>query len=475
MFNNLTVIKKFTLGFGVILLLVLINSLYVWFTNKTTNTDVRYVVENNFGRQKSIQDINTAVAELRMVMLVLMNTNDDGEIEKNLVLKKATNEHLIDIMEVLQQDLKLAVDQNKMVDVIEQRDLWIKNTEQLIYQNLNPDSPVIVSKAEGSSSYDGLKKELTEFTQSYQERMDSRVASMILLLDKVKLRTTILSFTVIFGIIGISTLILVSMKKQLEIFLKGLNDASEQTATASNQLSESSQSLAQGGSRQASAIEQISASLEEMASMTKSNLGHADEVSTFSLNNAGKMVEAMNNMDQLTVSMDKIAKSSEETRHILRTIDEIAFQTNLLALNAAVEAARAGEAGAGFAVVADEVRKLAHRSKEAANQTTKRIEESKNEIDLGLNYFKLTKLAFKSVEEGSQSIQVLINQVKSGSSEQADGITQLNQAMNDIDGVVQANAASAEETAASSEELSAQAEEVNSIVRDLATYIGVKA
>lgn len=473
MLATMNVIKRFILGFSVILLFVIISSVYVWWSNGVLNKDIRYVVENNMERQKSIQEIRSAVAELRMPMLVLMNMNDSNDISTNTSIMNENKSLLLSLLESLENDLVNKDDQNKMEEVTQSVNIWIEKTEALIAQNQNPSLPQIVTKTQGATAYATLKSDLDAFRQNYQQRMDKRVAAMIALLDKVKFRSNILSLIVMVGIVGVSALILITMKRRFQIIIQGLSDASEQTSTASFQLSESSQGLAEGGSRQAGAIEQISASLEEMSSMTHSNMGHAEEVSEFSVANAEKMAEAMLNLNHLTNSMGNISKSSEETRQIIRTIDEIAFQTNLLALNAAVEAARAGEAGAGFAVVADEVRKLAQRATEAAAQTTSRIEESSKEIDAGLNYFHLTKRAFISVEEGTASIQALINQVKNGTSEQREGILQLNQAMSEIDGVVQSNAASAEESAASSEELSAQAEEVSSIVRNLASFIGI--
>jgi CHASE3 domain sensor protein len=474
MSKEMNVIKRFITGFSVILLFVIISSGYSWWSNTAMNKDVRYIVENNMQRQKAIQDIRATVAELRMPMLVLMNTDDPEDLRKNRELMSENKSLVLSQMSTLQRDLQEPSDQAAMAQVIESANKWIVNTEQLILQYREPESPQKVSKVEGAASFEKLKTELDSFKDSYQTRMDSRVSSMLATLSQVKVRTNILALVVIFGIIGVSSFILITMKRRFETIIQGLTDASEQTSVASSQLSESAQMLAEGGSRQAGAIEQISASLEEMTSMTKSNTENAEEVSSFSESNAGKMSEAMQNLTLLTGSMESIAKSSEETRDIIRTIDEIAFQTNLLALNAAVEAARAGEAGAGFAVVADEVRKLAQRATQAAAETTSRIEESSKEIEAGMEYFSLTKGAFKSVEEGTASIQALINQVKSGSAEQSDGILQLNQAMSEIDGVVQGNAATAEESAASSEELSAQAEEVSSIVRDLSTFVGVE-
>ena len=124
---------------------------------------------------------------------------------------------------------------------------------------------------------------------------------------------------------------------------------------ASDQLSAESQSMAEGASQQAAALEETSSSLEEMASMSRQNADNASHANVLS----GEAVKILDNsgttIENLISAMQGVSQASEDTSKILKSIDEIAFQTNLLALNAAVEAARAGEAGAGFAVVAQEV------------------------------------------------------------------------------------------------------------------------
>jgi methyl-accepting chemotaxis protein len=176
-------------------------------------------------------------------------------------------------------------------------------------------------------------------------------------------------------------------------------------------------------------------------------------------------------MQELTGSMNAISTASEETRKIVKTIDEIAFQTNLLALNAAVEAARAGEAGAGFAVVADEVRSLAMRAAEAARNTADLIDDTVRKIQGGADLVGKTNDAFTEVDENASEAGHLVAEIASASKEQAEGVELINRAVTEMDKVVQQNAASAEENASASEEMNAQALQMRSYVAELVRLV----
>ncbi len=264
-----------------------------------------------------------------------------------------------------------------------------------------------------------------------------------------------------------------SISKPLMHASISLNEGAAEINSASDNLSDASQRLAQGSSEQAASLEETSASLEELTSMTRQNADNSREADNLVSETSQAVERASQSMEEMITSMDSINQASEQISKIMKTIDEIAFQTNLLALNAAVEAARAGEHGAGFAVVADEVRSLAQRAADAAKDTQSLIEKTINEVKAGAEVVERTNREFKDVAEHTSHVAQLVSEIAASSSEQSQGLDQISKAMNEMDKVVQGNAANSEEAAAAAEELSAQAETLYSVARELMDIIGV--
>jgi methyl-accepting chemotaxis protein len=231
------------------------------------------------------------------------------------------------------------------------------------------------------------------------------------------------------------------LASSINVMRMKMGDAVGQSLSISHVLSESS-------SRQAAALEETSASLDEMASMTKQNASNTAEANKL-MSAARQAIEKANvSMADLTRSMKEIATASEQTQKIIKSIDEVAFQTNLLALNAAVEAARAGEAGAGFAVVADEVRNLALRATDSAKNTASLIEDIVKKVKGGESLVNVTNEVFSEVTASSTKVVELMGEIAAASQEQSQGIDQVNRAVAEMNQVTQQNAASAEELSA---------------------------
>jgi len=245
-------------------------------------------------------------------------------------------------------------------------------------------------------------------------------------------------------------------------------------AQSSHMVVSASQSVADGASSQAAAIEETHSSLEQMSSMTRGTADNSTQAKAMMLETK-KMVEKANaHLDDLVIAVTEITKTSEETGKIVKTIDEIAFQTNLLALNAAVEAARAGEAGAGFSVVAGEVRNLATRAADAAKTSSELIEKTINAVKQGKALAISTKGVFQQTVDSAVKVSGMIDEIEVASQEQSNGIGEITKAILEIDQVVQNSASYTQESAAASKEMEAQAEQMRRFVGDLAVMIGAE-
>ena len=251
-----------------------------------------------------------------------------------------------------------------------------------------------------------------------------------------------------------------SMVTILTSFNSAITDiynASLQVDVGSEQVSSGAQALSQGATEQASAIEQLSATIAEVSNHVNANAQNAVTASKMSNEAGNGVVESNKYMQQLMDAMEEINRTTGQIEKIIKTIEDIAFQTNILALNAAVEAARAGAAGKGFAVVADEVRSLAAKSAEAAKNTNNLIGSTVGAVRNGMNVAEETSRALQKVVEKATAVDTRINEIAAGSAEQADKIEQISDGIEQIASVVHNNSATAEQSAAASEELASQA------------------
>ena len=293
---------------------------------------------------------------------------------------------------------------------------------------------------------------------------------------RVNASTIVLSYAMLAGavIIGAGALLYLarSVFRPFDAIVAALRAAATESASATGQVSTSSQSLADGASAQAASLEETSASLEEMSSMTKRNAEHAASAKALANQTRTAADAGAADMAQMTQAMAAIKASSDNIAKIIKTIDEIAFQTNILALNAAVEAARAGDAGLGFAVVAEEVRSLAQRSAQAARETAERIEDSIGKSDHGATISGKVAGSLQEIVGKARQLDELIAEIASASSEQNQGIVQLNGAVTQMDTITQRNAANAEESASAATELGSQAAALESTVEALLNLVG---
>ncbi|MEL7647424.1 MAG: methyl-accepting chemotaxis protein [Sedimentibacter sp.] len=245
--------------------------------------------------------------------------------------------------------------------------------------------------------------------------------------------------------------------REIKMMADGIDSGSVHVSSAS-------QSLSQGSTEQAGAIEELSSTIMEIAEQIKENSENADMANTLSTDTKIEVESSSRHMNDMVNAMDNINKISKEIGKIIKTIDDIAFQTNILALNAAVEAARAGIHGKGFAVVADEVRSLANKSAEAAKSTAAMIENSVTAVEQGSKIAGETERALHNVVDKTNQVSKIVYEIADASQKQREAIDQINIGIEQISSVVQSNSATSEETAAASEELAAQAQSLHEMV-----------
>ena len=244
--------------------------------------------------------------------------------------------------------------------------------------------------------------------------------------------------------IGILASSLNDMSVKLKEIISNVINSSRDVSQGGDELKNLAMNISSGASEQASSSEEVASAIEEMAANIKQNTENAYETSRIAEKVA---VDAKISGDVVNEAVESIKKISEK----IEIIDGISRQTNMLALNAAIEAARAGEHGKGFAVVASEVRKLAENSQKAALEI---MELSSHTVTKAVDAGEKLKNLVPEIIKTSD----LIKEISSASSEQEKGVDQMNIAINQLNEVVQTNAASSEEMAATSEELNAKSE-----------------
>ena len=227
--------------------------------------------------------------------------------------------------------------------------------------------------------------------------------------------------------------------------------------SAATTMAGEAQDLSHRTESQAQALEETASSMEELTQAVGQNASHAEEANRMAGDAARVAQQGGAMVGQLVDTMGAINASSARIVDIIAVIDGIAFQTNILALNAAVEAARAGEQGRGFAVVAAEVRALAQRSGAAAKEIKDLIDASTQRVADGATLAGQAGQTMRDIVDSIGRVTGIMNEIVASSREQASGIGQVNQAIVQMDGVTQQNAALVEESAAATRAMHEQA------------------
>ena len=267
------------------------------------------------------------------------------------------------------------------------------------------------------------------------------------------------------GQVGMLQQALNQMSVNFRTVVGDVRQAVDQLDIAVQEIADGNQDLSARTESQASSLEETAASMEQINGTVRQSAESA--LRGHQMAGQTKEITHLSNdaVSQVARAMEGIATSSGKITEIIQLIEGVAFQTNILALNAAVEAARAGDQGRGFAVVASEVRSLAHRTTSAAKEIRQLITESAERIHSGSDQTGVALERMHGALEAVEKVTTVLEEISSSSREQTMGISQINEAINQMDSITQQNAAMVEELAATARSLHGQVKEVSNSMR----------
>lgn len=252
--------------------------------------------------------------------------------------------------------------------------------------------------------------------------------------------------------------------RSLSTAMRNIDTNAECVQNGAVDLSGAAQMLAEGATDQASAIEELTATITEVSEKISINAQNAEKTREIVAGMGDQIVESNEHMKKNTEAMNNIREASDKIAEIISSIEEIADQTSLLALNASIEAAKAGDNGRGFAVVATQVGVLADQSSEAARNTKDLIQNALQAVDEGMQLANSTAESLLAVVDHVKVVNSSMSEIAEASDNQAMAVSQITEGINQIAGVIESNSATSEESAASSQELSSQADMLKELV-----------
>jgi methyl-accepting chemotaxis protein len=252
--------------------------------------------------------------------------------------------------------------------------------------------------------------------------------------------------------------------EKLEEVLRAIATSTASISSGSAEISNGAEDLSRRTEHQAATLEETAAALDEITATVQKTASGASASREAVSSAKGDAERTGDVVGRAVVAMNAIEKSAREISQIIGVVDEIAFQTNLLALNAGVEAARAGDAGKGFAVVASEVRGLAQRSADAAKEIKGLISASSQQVAEGVSLVGEAGDALQRIVAHVNEISGLVGEIASSAREEAQGLAEVNTAVNQMDQVTQQNAAMVEEATAASRMLNDETKELSRLV-----------
>lgn len=450
--------KVFSLALIALVLIATVGGL-AWRELKTTSTSVAELSRTQVILQRHME-ADMMHDALRGDVLRALLAAGQKNTEEIAAVKKDIGEHAENFRKAIAENKAEALPAKvkaAMSDLEAPLTSYIAKAEEIVAQSEKNITAATAEMPGFSKTFDFLETAMEKVSDLINEEAKGVHAENDRVIRNFE-KTLIGACAVGIVILGIAaSLVSRSIPRPFLSIVKQLTNAADTTLQISAKLTASGRSLADQAGSQAASLEETSASLEQLSSMTRRNAEDAKSTRDLA-REANQAVESGSaDMKSLHEVMLAAKTSGDQIMSIVKTIDEIAFQTNILALNAAVEAARAGEAGAGFAVVADEVRNLAQRSALAARETADRINESVETSRRGAQLSGQLTEVLVQIASKVQRMSDLAAQTEVACREQSQGVSEINIAVARLDQNTQASAGHSHESAETAGHLHQQA------------------
>ncbi|WP_367849869.1 methyl-accepting chemotaxis protein [Rhodoferax sp. WC2427] len=506
-FNNTKIVTRLTLGFGLIVaLLVAVIGVATVRLGELGSIN-RRIVDEGLAKNAAAAAINaTTKANARRTMELFFLT-DPAKIQQTYAFIDANKKTIGDALQTL-NTLETSPEGRTLLDKIQQtRTGYVASfskVDQLLRIEDRAEASAVLM-AQTLPSLDALQEQVVAMVELQKRQMaqdaallEARIAST---------RTLLLALGALAVLLGIAATVLIarsivdplhealliadtvaagdlsqdfetsrggefgrllesmgSMEDTLTLLVTRIKDSTGSISVASQQIASGNADLSQRTETQASSLEETAASMEQLTATVRQNTQREQAANGLALNASKIAQRGGAAVGEVVDTMQAISASSKKIVDIIEVIEGIAFQTNILALNAAVEAARAGEQGRGFAVVASEVRTLAQRSADAAKEIKGLIGHSVQQVESGSQRVDQAGRTMQEIVQAVQQVTEVLADMTQASAEQSAGIEHVNQAVVQLEAVTQQNAALVEETATAAASMASQVEQLQAAV-----------
>jgi methyl-accepting chemotaxis protein len=515
MIRHLSIGMRLALAFGLVLVLMLCNAIWQYWTAARAMTAVNLLVNQDMKTVELLRDTNEAVLRNELRLFELYTVKDAAERKRVIDQIHQVTNGLDGLMDQLAGRIQDTEGKAAFAKVLSLRQLFLDQRSSMIG---------LLDAGQRDLAYDEVVSKLVPINEQrikaiydlidlYSTEADDQGRQAVARLARARQGIAVLTLTaLLLGIVAawrvtVTTVrpigravklaesvaqgrldnevtvdgprearalaaALGTMQDALGVMVAGIRQSSETIDAVCGTIAQGNVDLSFRTAQQAGSLEQTTAVMKNLTATVKQNATSAQHANSLATSASEKALLGGETAKRVTATMKEIADSSTRIRDIISVIDEIAFQTNILALNAAVEAARAGERGRGFAVVAGEVRTLAQRSAQAAKEIKHLITDSVARVETGTGLVNEAGVRMEEIVQAVERVTDDIAKIVVASEEQARGIEGVNRSLGEMNDVTRQNAAQVEQATSASDSLQRQAGELVRVVSRFRTRQG---